>query len=132
MKVLYSRELEESDLEVIKTFDQENILPYLSDPFTFKKIIIEDDNGIILVGLRRVVNEYKFIHNSNRSNSDIALAIKEVFGPLFKDTVERVPNDIYAIIMKDQSLDQGTKLSNLLIKHFGFLSINAIPLILEV
>lgn len=127
MKTLYSRELEESDLETIKVFDQENLFPYLLDPFTFKKIVIEDDKGIILVGMRRVINEFKIIPNNARSNLDIVRAIKAAFDVGVKDVMERCPTDVYVFITRG-----GEHYVNILKKHIGFTEVSGIPLRIEV
>ena len=127
MKQLYSRELKEFDLEEIIKFDKEGIVPYLSDPFTFKKVVIEDDNGIILVGLRRVVNEFKIIHNNTRSNFDIIRAIKGFFDIGMKDVMEKCPIDVYVFITNG-----GEHYINILKKHTEFTEVSGVPLRLEV
>jgi len=115
MKALYLREFREEDSETIKSFDKEGLSHFLDDPFTFKRIIIENEEGIILVGMRRVINEFKIITNNNCSNLDIARALNHAYYILLQDAIKRCPTEIYVFITRG-----GNHFINLLKKHMGF------------
>ncbi len=127
MKTLYSREIRENDIEEIKSFDKENIFPYLFDPFTFGKVIIENESGIVLVGMRRVVNEFKVIVNNKYSSLDIARAIKEGFNVGIHDAQKRCPTEIYVFITNG-----GEHYIKFLKKHMDFKDVQGVALKLEV
>lgn len=124
---MINREFEKSDLEEIKSFDKEELYPFLLDPFTFGKVVIEDEKGIILVGLRRVVNEFKIIPNNSRSSLEISRAIKEAFGVGLQDAKNRCPTEIYVFVTRG-----GKHYENLLKRHFSFSNIPGVALKLEV
>ena len=127
MKLMYSREFVDSDIDTVKLFDSEGIHKFLSDPFTFGKVVLEDEKGIILVGMRRVINEFKIIPNNNRSNLDIAVCIQSAFNMGVSDALQRCPTEVYVFITRG-----GEHYVNLLKKHMKFTDVKGIPLKLEI
>jgi len=99
----------------IASFDRENILPYTKDPFTLINGIVEDKDGIIALGICRIVNEFKVIINPNRKRMHIALAIKHLVEEAVSKCKAKGSNELFVIVTQG-----GIKYEKLLCKHFNF------------
>lgn len=103
--------INKDDIEVLSKYDNEYLLQYLKDPFTFDVGIARDGN-ILGIGIIRVINEFKMLLNPNMTNFRKAKVIKM----LLEEASKRSQcNEIIVEISKG-----GFHYEQLLVDHFDF------------
>ena len=108
-------------------FDSENILPYAHDPFTTLNGLVFDNNGVVALGICRLVNEFKVIINPNVGRLKIAVAINKLISSALVHCHKSGSNEIFVILTQG-----GIPYSKFLTKHFDFEKIDGIAMKKEV
>lgn len=109
-----SKEIDKKYLDQLILIDEERVLEFINDPFTFNVGIVLDDEKekVLGFGLIRVVNEVKMILNPELSNTIKARVLKYLL-----DEAKHISqcNEVLAEITRggDHYIDS-------LVKHFNF------------
>ncbi len=120
------KKITEADRNKIAVFDSEGIAEYLDDKFTFISGVVRNETDIIVLGVGRVVNEFKIVVNPKYSKFQIAKAISTLFREANHWAKHGGSNETIVIITK------GNKpYIKLLNRHFGFEEIDGTPMKLE-
>lgn len=120
------KRITEIDKNKIAVFDSEGTVEYLGDKFTFISGVVRNETDIVVLGIGRVVNEFKIVINPKYSNLQVAKAIKTLFNEAINWAKCSGSNETIVIITKG-----GDKYQEFLSKHFGFEKIDGTPMRLE-
>lgn len=99
-------------LERIQVFDDEKIIDFFKDPFTFNIGIVTDNDKVLGTGVVRVINEVKMVLNPKLSNFKKASIIKTLLNSAM---VRTQCSEIIVEISKG-----GDHYIDLLVKHYDF------------